>query len=161
MVTCEPPARHRAARLHPAAPVAAVARRRLLLAAARHARRGVARAVRPVPARGGAGRRAVAARPSAAQRHPRGGALMALYTLALLALAAADGGASDAGLGWNDPLYAQCPQAPPPVPLEDGSWKLPPARAARNACLAETCEARRRTLEPIAAAPPPFSSGSL
>jgi len=86
---------------------------------------------------------------------------MALYTLALLALAAADGGASDAGLGWNDPLYAQCPQAPPPVPLEDGSWKLPPARAARNACLAETCEARRRTLEPIAAAPPPFSSGSL
>lgn len=87
--------------------------------------------------------------------------MIALLLIAAMLAADLDGGTPDAGLGWNDPLYAECPKAPPPVQLDDGSWKLPPARAARNVCLMETCDARRRTLEPIAAGPPMLSSGSL
>lgn len=90
-----------------------------------------------------------------------GRAAITVMLIAALPAMGADLGAADAGLGWNDPLYATCPAAPQPEQLDGGSWLLSPARASRNACLAETCDDRRRTLEPIAAAPPPFSSGSL
>ena len=92
-----------------------------------------------------------------------GRAAITAVLVAALPLNAAelDAGTPDAGLGWNDPLYAECPKGPPPSQLADGSWVLPPARAARNVCLLETCDARRRTLEPIAAGPPMFSSGAL
>lgn len=89
-------------------------------------------------------------------------AIAILLIAALPAKAAAadvDGGTPDAG--WaSDPLYAECPKGPPPSQLADGSWVLPPARAARNVCLLETCEARRQQLEagPVI---PTFSKASL
>jgi hypothetical protein len=66
----------------------------------------------------------------------------------------------DAGY-WRSELYDRCPDAPPPTPVEvrgsfyepvevvDGgqSWLLPPDRAARAACLMETCRARNVQLE--------------
>lgn len=68
--------------------------------------------------------------------------------------------ASDGGV-WDQPLYDQCPDAPLPEAVEvrgsffepvdhpDGgtSWLLPPARAARVACLMATCEEHRSRLE--------------
>ncbi|MEK7178561.1 MAG: hypothetical protein AAB721_02825 [Patescibacteria group bacterium] len=84
----------------------------------------------------------------------------AIAAVLIAALPGFAGESPDAGR-WDDPLYAECPKGPPPVQLADGSWNLPPARAARNVCLLETCDSRRRTLEPIAAGPPMLSSGSL
>lgn len=80
-----------------------------------------------------------------------------------VAAAAADGGTLDAGTAprFSDPLYSECPPASTAgaaAQREDGSWVLPPARAARNACLMETCDARRQQLE---VAPPPLSTTSL
>jgi hypothetical protein len=75
---------------------------------------------------------------------------------------AMDGGtaAPDAG-PFADPLYSQCPPNDPTQPATqdaDGSWRLPPVRAARQACLLTTCNERRLQLE---AAPPPLGSTSL
>lgn len=86
--------------------------------------------------------------------------MIAVALIVVLLGAELDGG-TDAGLGWNDPLYSMCPAAPLPEQLDGGSWLLTPARASRNACLAETCQSRRLTLEHVAAAPPMLSSGSL
>ena len=80
----------------------------------------------------------------------------------LVALPAEPDGGTDAGrFAADDPLYAVCPTADPPLALEDGGFRISDARASRNACLAVTCDERRRFLEPIAAGPVPFSSGSL
>lgn len=65
------------------------------------------------------------------------------------AASAQDGGLPDAG--WAEPLYGVCPEAPPALELDGGSWLLSPARASRNACLLATCDARRRELEPLPA----------
>jgi hypothetical protein len=55
-----------------------------------------------------------------------------------------DGGQASS---FSASLYATCPDAPPTEKL-DGGWVLmPPERAARVACLMETCEAHRRRLE--------------
>lgn len=73
---------------------------------------------------------------------------------------------------WSAPLYGSCPDAPPPEPVEvrgsfyepvdelDGgqSWLMPPARAARVACLMQTCETNRAALE---AGPDPTPLGLL
>jgi len=71
-----------------------------------------------------------------------------------------DGGAPDAGR-YGDALYAQCPANDPTQPATqdaDGSWRLPPQRAARQACLLVTCDERRKQLE---VAPPPLGTTSL
>jgi len=75
-------------------------------------------------------------------------------------LGAIDGGTPDAGR-FGDPLYAQCPANDPTQPAtlqDDGSWRLPAARAARQVCLLVTCDERRKQLE---AAPPPLGATSL
>ncbi len=48
--------------------------------------------------------------------------------------------AVDGGTFTQEP-YASCPVANDmAVPLDGGAWLLPPARAARTACLLATCE---------------------
>jgi len=74
---------------------------------------------------------------------------------------AVDGGVSAPGrrADFGAPLYDQClADAGAATRQADGSWLLPPTRAARNACLMETCDVRRQDLE---AAPPPLGSTSL
>ena len=74
--------------------------------------------------------------------------------LIVLMLSAADGGVI--GLDPNDPLYSTCPEGPPTVEVTQEkvdavpvlapylSWLLlHPDRAARAACLLETCDATR------------------
>lgn len=88
-----------------------------------------------------------------------GRAAISAVVIAALPVSAAD--AVDGGMWWNDPLYVECPKAPPPAQQADGSWVLPPERAARNACLMEACDARRRQLEPLAEGPPVLSTAGL
>lgn len=82
---------------------------------------------------------------------------MGLAAIIALVVAASDAGTPDAG-PWDDVVYADCPAAPPPTQLGDGSWVLPPLRAARNACLLSACDEDRREL---AAGPPFFSPETL
>lgn len=90
----------------------------------------------------------------------RASSLRVLPLLLLLAWPARanDGGTSaDAGVRFDAPLYAMCPEAPPLVEL-DGGWKLlPPSRAERLACLLATCEADRRAKQDaLEDSPPPW-----
>lgn len=81
-----------------------------------------------------------------------------MFALSFVALVGAlDGGVErvplDRGVAV---IYDTCPAAPPTVAL-DGGWKLlPPERAARLACIMETCEVDRKLAraELKAAAPP-------
>jgi hypothetical protein len=61
--------------------------------------------------------------------------------------------ATDGGTGWQQPLYGTCPEAPPPVAIDGGSWILEPARAARVECLMATCLSRQEQLEAAPATP--------
>jgi hypothetical protein len=84
---------------------------------------------------------------------------MALTAIAAMLIAAApDAGTLDAGTWIDDPIYAECPHAPAPTQLDDGSYKLPPLRAARNACLMGACEDDRQRLK---AGPPVISAWTL
>lgn len=67
----------------------------------------------------------------------------------------------DAGSPFADPLYAQCPEAAPPLELPDGSWSMTRERGARNACLMATCAERVRQLEATPVSEPLFSKASL
>lgn len=59
----------------------------------------------------------------------------------------ADGG-TDAGTGWNAPLYEDCPKTDElAVQSEQGPWIVPDARIRRTACLMETCRAREEKFE--------------
>lgn len=63
----------------------------------------------------------------------------ALLAVLVGQLASPDGGVElDAGTGWNAPLYAECPVAPP-AERTDGGWLYPDARKRRVDCLMETC----------------------
>lgn len=67
----------------------------------------------------------------------------------------ADGGVvQDAPAPFSSTLYATCPEAPPVIMLDGGFVLLPPARAARNACLLATCESDRLAKEKTLEAPP-------
>lgn len=85
----------------------------------------------------------------------------ALALLVSLPAGAGDAGAPDAGASpWLDPVYAVCPEAPPPEPLDGGAWLLSAVRGSRNACLMATCAERVRELEGAPPAPA-FSAGSM
>lgn len=59
------------------------------------------------------------------------------------------------GDGGLDSIYSTCPAAPP-LQAIDGGWVMLFPRAARNACLFETCEAdRSRRAAEKAESPPP------
>lgn len=70
----------------------------------------------------------------------------------LSALLAIDGGTPR---GFDGPLYRACPEAPPMQRLDGGVVLMPPERAARVACLMETCEAHRVILEEYRKDEPP------
>lgn len=54
----------------------------------------------------------------------------------------------DAGTGWNAPLYSDCPKTDALAEQVDGgSWLVPALRAARQACLMETCREREELWE--------------
>lgn len=81
--------------------------------------------------------------------------------LLALVLGAADGGLE---APFADPLYSTCPEAPPVVELDGGAVLLPAMRAARVACLMETCDDARRRGKTVAETPPwwwVFASGAL
>lgn len=66
--------------------------------------------------------------------------------MALIAVVAAlTAAAPDAG--FQDELYATCPTSSELPQLTDGGWLLSPSRAARAACLLQTCDERRLELE--------------
>jgi hypothetical protein len=67
---------------------------------------------------------------------------------------------ADAGVlapTFSEPLYATCPEAPPAEKVTNDTWLRPPAgsyilspkRAARNACLMETCDVDRQKKEQL------------
>jgi hypothetical protein len=77
------------------------------------------------------------------------------------ALSPIDGGSP----AFSDTIYATCPDAPPVIVLDGGvageafaGWRLMhPDRAARVACLMQTCEVDRKLREVREdAAPPPW-----
>lgn len=74
-----------------------------------------------------------------------------IFTLISIVLAQADGGhdfaVNDAGGSYSAPLYETCPAAPPSLVLDGGFLLFPPERAARIACLMETCESDRMRRE--------------
>lgn len=72
---------------------------------------------------------------------------MGLAAIAAVLIAASpDAGTPDAGSWVDDPIYAECPAAPQPQQLGDGSYLLSPLRAARNSCLIGACEDHRERL---------------
>lgn len=82
---------------------------------------------------------------------------MGLAAIAALVIAASpelDGGAPDAGRWTEDPVYALCEPAQPPLRLANGHWDLSPERGRRNACLMGACEDDRQRLKN---GPPAFS----
>lgn len=67
---------------------------------------------------------------------------------------------ADAGVlapTFSEPLYATCPDAPPAEKVTNDTWLRPPVgsyilspkRAARNACLMETCDVDRQKKEQL------------
>ena len=73
---------------------------------------------------------------------------MGLAAIAALVIAASpDAVAPDAGSWTDDPIYAECPAAPQPLKLPDGSWLSSPLRASRNACIEAACEKNRQDLK--------------
>jgi hypothetical protein len=55
---------------------------------------------------------------------------------------------TDAGIGWDAPLYSDCPVTDEKATQVDGGWWIfPDARVSRVACLMETCRAREEKFE--------------
>lgn len=87
-----------------------------------------------------------------------------MLALALtVVLSQADAGTADGGshMPFTDALYATCPQTDELAVEVDGGWVtpssgwfLPPARAARVACLMATCERDEREDEKLLQQPP-------
>ena len=77
---------------------------------------------------------------------------IALLLAAVLA-GTPDGGTPDGGVPWSSPIYADCPTTAAEATVgridEDGGvvWYMPNERAARVACLLESCESHRKALE--------------
>jgi hypothetical protein len=93
--------------------------------------------------------------------HSPDGGVTSIDGAAELTVLAPGRGALPDGGPFSDALYSECPPNDPlklARQLVDGSWVLPPSRAARQVCLLVTCEERRKQLE---AAPPPLGSTSL
>jgi hypothetical protein len=86
---------------------------------------------------------------------------MGLAAITALLIAASPDGGVDAGLGWADPLYSDCPAAPAPDPGR--RWLAVHARARLEGRLPSWRPATPAGAHSsrFAAGPAPFSSGSL